>query len=160
MMRAQGIALHKEYTVKALVALCLIATLAGCATQGKTDQQIFTEAATAHVASLPSGAKIRLHSTKIPSKGMFGDTLAIALAGDANGAQLKQDLLNAKSQGDSGFLIMGASSSVDVAIADKAFEGLDLKGMTIYYSGSDAQKDKVRSAVEKTQAQFHFISAQ
>ena len=146
--------------MKSLVALCLIATLAGCATQGKTEQQIFSEAATAHLASLPTGAKIRLHSVKIPSHGVLADSLATVLAGGANALQLKQELLNAKNLGDSGFLIMGASTSVDVAIVDNAFEGLDLKGMDIYYSGSDAQKDKVRTAVEKTQAQFHFISAQ
>ena len=147
--------------MKSLVTLCLIATLAGCATsKGKTEQQIFTEAANAHVASLPAGAKVRLHSVKIPSHGVFGDTLATVLAGGANASQLKQELLNAKSLGDSGFLIMGASTSVDVAIVDSAFDGLDLKGMDNYYSGDGAQKDKVRTAVEKTQAQFHFISTQ
>lgn len=32
--------------------------------------------------------------------------------------------------------------------------------MQIYHSGTEAQKDKVRAAVEKTQAQFHYINAQ
>lgn len=32
--------------------------------------------------------------------------------------------------------------------------------LQIYYSGTDAQKEQVRAAVEKSQAQFHYISAQ
>lgn len=147
--------------MKSFVAFALIATLAGCATQGKSEKQIFDEAATAHVTSLPAGpGSVRIRSVKIPSHGLIGDSLAVALAGGANASQLKQELLDAKSVGDSGFLIIGASTSVDVAVIGNAVEGLDLKGMQIYYSGTDAQKDKVRAAVEKTQAQFHYINAQ
>ncbi|CRM45025.1 hypothetical protein [Pseudomonas sp. 52 E 6] len=69
-------------------------------------------------------------------------------------------MLNAKRMGDVFFLIIGAGSPVDVAVISKAVEGQDLNGMQIYYSGTDAQRDTVRAAVEKTQAQFHYINAQ
>lgn len=148
--------------MKSLVALALIATLAGCATtQGKSEKQILDEASTAYVASLPPGpAKLRLRAAKIPSHGFIADNLAIALAGGANATLLKEELLDAKSLGDNFFLIMGSGTEVDVAVIGNAVEGLDLKGMQIYYSGSDAQKDKVQAAVEKAQAQFNYISAQ
>lgn len=161
MMRGHGQPSHKEYTVKSFVALALIAMLAGCATPGKSEKQIFDEAATAHVMSLPSGEnRVRLHSVKIPSHGLIADNLALAMAGGANAMYLKEELLKAKSVGDTGFLIIGASTVVDVAVIGNACEGLDLQGMQIYYSGTDAQKDKVRTAVEKTQAQFYYINAQ
>ena len=147
--------------MKSLVAVALFALLAGCATSGKSEHQILDEASTAYVASLPPGpAKLRLHSVKIPSHGLIADNLAIAMAGGANATYLKEQLLSAKRQGDNFFLIMGASTSVDVAVIGNAVEGLDLKGMQIYYSGTDAQKDKVQAAVEKTQAQFNYINAQ
>ena len=147
--------------MKSLVVFALIATLAGCATQGKSEKQILDEAATAYVKSMPAGSdKLRLHTMSIPNTGLFGDTLAIAMASDQNAAHLRGELLNAKRLGDVFFLIIGASTLVDVTVISKAVEGQDLKGMQIYYSGTDAQKDKVRTAVEKTQAQFHYISAQ
>lgn len=147
--------------MKSFIALVLVATLAGCTTQGKSEKQIFDEATTAYVKSMPAGSEqLRLHTTSIPKSGMFGDTLAISMAGEQNAAQLRGELLNAKRLGDGFFLIIGASTPVDVAVIGKAVEGQDLKGMQIYYSGTDAQKDKVRTAVEKTQAQFHYINAQ
>lgn len=147
--------------MKSFVALALAATLAGCAAQGKSEEQILDEAATAYVKSMPAGSdKLRLHSMSIPKSGMFGDTLAISMAGEQNAAYLRGELLDAKRLGDVFFLIIGASTPVDVAVISKAVEGQDLKGMQIYYSGTDAQKDKVRAAVEKTQAQFHYINAQ
>ena len=96
--------------MKSLVALSFLAMLAGCATQGKSDQQIFAE------------------------------------------------LLKAKAAGDSGFLIIGAGTSLDLAIIENAFDALDLNGMRVYYAGGEAQKDEVRTAVEKAQAQFQYIA--
>jgi type IV pilus biogenesis protein CpaD/CtpE len=161
MMRGHGTAPYKENTVKRLVALALITLLAGCATQGKSESQIFDEAATAHVMSLPAGAnKVRLHSVKIASHGVIGDMLATVLGGGANAGQLRQELLNAQRLGDSGFLIIGARSSIDVAVVENACEGLGLQGMNIYYAGTEAQQDKVRHAVEQARAQFHFINTQ
>ncbi|CRM28740.1 hypothetical protein [Pseudomonas sp. 24 E 1] len=147
--------------MKSLIVLALIATLAGCATQGKSEKQILDEAATAYVKSMPAGSdKLRLHTMSIPKTGLFGDTLAIAMASDQNAAHLRGELLNAKRMGDVFFLIIGAGSPVDVAVISKAVEVQDLNGMQIYYSGTDAQRDTVRAAVEKTQAQFHYINAQ
>jgi len=147
--------------VKSFVALVLIATLAGCATQGKSEQQILDEATTAYVKSMPADSdKLRLHTMSIPKSGMFSDTLAISMAGDQNAASLRGELLNTKRLGDVFFLIMGAGTPVDVAVIGKAVEGQDLKGLQIYYSGTDAQKENVRVAVEKSQAQFHYINAQ
>jgi hypothetical protein len=147
--------------VKSLITLALVATLAGCATQGKSDKQILDEASTAYVKSMPAGSdKLRLHTTSIPKTGLFGATLEIAMAGDQNAASLRGDLLNAKRLGDVFFLIIGAGTSVDVAVIGKAVEGQDLKGMQIYYSGTDAQREQVRTAIEKTQAQFIYIRGQ
>ncbi len=147
--------------MKSLVALALIATLAGCATQGKSEKQILDEAASAYVKSMPAGSdKLRLHTMNIPKTGLFGDTLGIAMAGDQNAASLRAELLNTKRLGDVFFLIIGAGSPVDVAVIGKAVEGQDLKGLQIYYSGTDAQKEQVRTAVEKSQAQFYYINAQ
>ncbi|KJZ43239.1 hypothetical protein [Pseudomonas marginalis] len=147
--------------MKLFVAFALVATLAGCATQGKSEKQILDEAATAYVASMPAGSdKLRLHTMNIPKSGVFGDTLAISVAGEQNAARLRGELLDAKRLGDVFFLIIGAGTPVDVAVIGKAVEGQDLKGMQIYYSGTEAQKDTVRAAVEKTQAQFHYINAQ
>lgn len=147
--------------MKSLVALALIATLAGCATQGKSEKQILDEAASAYVKSMPAGSdKLRLHTMSIPKTGLFGDTLGIAMAGDQNAASLRGELLNTKRLGDVFFLIIGAGSPVDVAVIGKAVEGQDLKGLQIYYSGTDAQKEQVRTAVEKSQAQFYYINAQ
>ncbi|MGY1923100.1 hypothetical protein ACW9IF_29655, partial [Pseudomonas tolaasii] len=64
----------------------------------------------------------------IPESGMFGDTLAISLAGDQNAASLRSELLNTKRLGDVFFLIMGAGTPVDVAVIGKAVEGQDLNG--------------------------------
>ncbi len=150
---------HKENNVKSLVALSFLAMLAGCATQGKSDQQIFAEAASAHVMTLPAGqSKVSLPSLKILSHGLIADNLAIAAGGGANASQLKQELLKAKAAGDSGFLIIGAGTSLDLAIIENAFDALDLNGMRVYYAGGEAQKDEVRTAVEKAQAQFQYIA--
>lgn len=147
--------------MKSFVALALAAALVGCATQGKSEQQILDEAASAYVKSMPAGSdKLRLHTMSIPKSGMFGDTLAISMVGEQNAAHLRAELLDAKRLGDVFFLIIGASTPVDVAVIGKAVEGQNLKGMQIYYSGTEAQKDAVRAAVEKTQAQFHYINAQ
>ena len=147
--------------MKSLVTLAFIALLAGCATHGKSEKQILDEASTAYVASLPPGpAQLRLRATKIPSHGFIADNLAIAVGGGANATLLREELQDAKKLGDNFFLIMGSSTGVDVAVIGNAVEGLDLKGMQIYYSGTQAQKDKVQAAVEKTQAQFNYISAQ
>ncbi len=73
--------------------------------------------------------------------------------------QLKQGLLSAKSAGESGFLIIGAASSLDVAIIKNAFDALDLNGMRIYYAGGEAQKEEARAAVEKANANFQYISS-
>ncbi|WDU63907.1 hypothetical protein LRS56_05090 [Pseudomonas poae] len=148
--------------MKSLAALALIAMLAGCASHGKSETQIFDEATTAYVASLPAKpGKVYFYTTKIPSHGLISDSMMIAMAGSANATSLKEQLLSAKNLSrESGFLIFGASTSVDVAIIGNAVEGLDLKGMQIYYSGTGAQKDQVRTAIEKTQAQFHYINAQ
>ncbi|MBV4458061.1 hypothetical protein KVG96_08890 [Pseudomonas sp. COR58] len=147
--------------MKAFVAVALLAVLAGCASKGKSDAEIYTEAAKAHVATLPAGqGKFSFPSTKILSHGLIGDNLAIAAGGGANAAQLKQALLMAKVGGDSGFLIIGAATSLDVAVIKNAVDELDLKGLRIYYAGGESQKDDVRSAVEKAQAQFQYISVQ
>lgn len=55
---------------------------------------------------------------------------------------------------------MGAGTALDVAIIKNAFDSVDLSGMRIYYAGNEAQKDAVRSAVEKAQAHFQYISMQ
>lgn len=47
-----------------------------------------------------------------------------------------------------------------MAIIKNAFESLDLNGMRIYYAGGEGQKDAARSAVEKAQAKFQYISVQ
>ncbi|AZE79623.1 hypothetical protein C4J99_3854 [Pseudomonas synxantha] len=147
--------------MKALIAAALLVTLAGCASSGKSDQQIYQEAADAHVMTLAAGqTTVSLPSVKIPSHGLIGDSMAIAAGGGANATALKQALLQAKSAGDSGFLIMGAGTALDVAIIKNAFDSVDLSGMRIYYAGNEAQKDAVRSAVEKAQAHFQYISLQ
>jgi hypothetical protein len=146
--------------VKSLIVVSLLAVLAGCASHGKSDQQIYREAADAHVMTLPAGQNtVSLPSAKIASHGLIADNLAIAAGGGANATQLKQGLLSAKSAGDSGFLIIGAASSLDVAIIKNAFDGIDLDGMRIYYAGGEAQKDEARAAVEKANANFQYISS-
>jgi outer membrane murein-binding lipoprotein Lpp len=147
--------------VKLLIAASVLALLAGCASHGKSDDAIYREAADAHVMTLPAGQnKVSLPATKIQSHGLIADNLAIAAGGGANATLLKQQLLIAKSAGESGFLIIGAGTSLDVAILKNAFESLDLNGMRIYYAGGEGQKDAARSAVEKTQAKFQYISVQ
>ncbi|UVM63918.1 hypothetical protein [Pseudomonas sp. B21-010] len=146
--------------MKSLIVVPLLALLAGCATNGKSDQQIYMEAGNAHVMTLPAGQnEVSLPGTKILSHGLIADNLAIAAGGGANAVRLKQELLNAKSAGDSGFLIIGAASSLDVAIIKNAFDTLDLKGMRIYYAGAEAQRDEARAAIEKANAHFQYISA-
>ncbi|MCX2546554.1 hypothetical protein [Pseudomonas sp. COW5] len=152
---------HKEIKVKRLIAASFLAVLAGCASHGKSDEAIYREAADAHVMTLPAGqTKVSLVATKILSHGLIGDNLAIAAGGGANAMQLKQQLQMAKTVDDTGFLIIGAGTSLDVAVIKNAFESLDLNGMRIYYAGGENQKEAVRSAVEKARAKFQFISVQ
>jgi hypothetical protein len=147
--------------MKVFVAASLLAVLAGCATQGKSDQQIVTQALSAHVVTLPAGdGNVSLPAMKIRSHGVLADNLAIAAGGGANAAQLKDALLKAKADGDSGFLVIGAGTSLDVAIISNACEALTLTGLRVYYAGTEAQKEAARRAIEKTQAHFEYISLQ
>ena len=147
--------------MKSLIGAAFLVLLAGCASQGKSDQQIYREAADSHVMTLPAGqSTFSLPSVKIPSHGLIADNLAIAVGGGANATLLKQALLQAKNEGDRGFLIIGSGTALDLAIIKTAFDSVDLSGMRIYYAGGEAQKDEARAAVEKAQAHFQFINAQ
>lgn len=147
--------------MKALIALSLLVLLNGCASQGKTDQQIFNEAASAHVLTLPAGqSTVSFPSVKIRSHGVLADNLAIAAGGGADTEQLRQQLHKAKADGESGFLIIGAGSALDVAVLSNAFADLDLQGLRVYYAGGEAQKEQARGVIEKAHGQFSFISMQ
>jgi hypothetical protein len=149
----------KENEMKSLIAAALLAILAGCASQGKSDQQIVLEASDIHVMTLAAGQNtVSLPTVKIPSHGLIGDSISIAAGGGANATQLRQALVGAKSAGENGFLIIGSGTSLDVAIIKTAFDSLDLSGMRIYYAGNEPQKDEVRHAIETARAHFQYIS--
>lgn len=144
--------------MRKLLTAFLLATLAGCATHGKSDEQITTEAIKAQAAMLPPGQKpAELISTKIFSHGLIGDNLAIAAGGGANVQLLRQELLQVKSMGNTAFLIIGSSTALDVTIIKNAVDPIDLSGVSVFYAGSADQKDAVRAALEKSHAKFHYI---
>lgn len=152
---------HKEITVKHLISITLLTLIVGCASQQKSDSAIYTEAATQFASTLPPNQKtMSFPSIKIPSHGMLADSLAIAAGGGANATQLQQELLTAKASGITGFLIIGSSSALDLAVIEGATESQDLYGMSIFYSGGADKKNEIRSAIEKSKASFHYISAE
>ena len=147
--------------MKNLLSVTLICLLVGCASQQKSDKAIYTEAATQFASTLPSGqTSMSFPSVKIPSHGMLADSLAIAAGGGANATQLQQALLTAKATGTTGFLIIGSSSALDLAVIEGATDSQDLGGMSIFYSGGADNKNEIRTAIEKSKASFHYISAE
>ena len=147
--------------MKNLISTSLLILLVGCASQQKSDNEIYMEAATQFASTLPSDQKsMSFPSIKIPSHGMLSDSLAIAAGGGANAAQLQQELLNAKASGTTGFLIIGSNSALDMAVIEGATDAQDLSGMSIFYLGGIDKKNEIRSAIEKSKASFHYISAE
>ena len=147
--------------MKNLLSVTLICLLVGCASQQKSDKAIYMEAATQFASTLPSDQKsISFPSIKIPSHGLLADSLAIAAGGGANATHLQQELLTAKAAGGTGFLIIGSSGALDLAIIENATDSQDLSGMSIFYSGVADKKNEIRSAIEKSKASFHYISAE
>ncbi|WP_212629778.1 hypothetical protein [Pseudomonas sp. KB-10] len=145
--------------MKHLISASLLILLAGCASQQKSDNAIYMEAATQFASTLPSDQKtMSFPNIKIPSHGMLADNLAIAAGGGANATHLQQELLTAKASGTTGFLIIGSSSALDLAVIEGAIDGQDLSGMSIFYSGSTDKKNEIRSVIEKSKASFHYIS--
>ncbi|RIA31616.1 hypothetical protein DFO61_2340 [Ectopseudomonas oleovorans] len=147
--------------MKYLISASLLVLLAGCASQQKSDNTIYMEAATQFASTLPPDQKtLSFPSIKIPSHAMLADSLTIASGGGANSTQLQQELLAAKASGSTGFLIIGSSSALDLAVIEGATDSQDLSGMSIFYSGSTDKKSEIRSAIEKSKASFHYISAE
>lgn len=147
--------------MKHLISAFLLALLAGCASQQKSDNAIYMKAATQFASTLPPDQKtMSFPSIKILSHGMLADSLAIAAGGGANATKLQQELLTAKASGTRGFLIIGSSSALDLAVIEGATDAQDLSDMSIFYSGSSAKKNEIRSAIEKSKASFHYISAE
>lgn len=145
--------------MKHLISITLLCLLAGCASQQKSDNAIYKEAATQFASTIPADQKaISFPSIKIPSHGMLADGLAIAAGGGANATQLQKELLTAKASGTTGFLIIGSSSALDLAVIEGATKSQDLSGMSIFYSGGIDKKNEIRSAIERSKASFHFIS--
>ncbi|PKM30881.1 MAG: hypothetical protein CVV07_06610 [Gammaproteobacteria bacterium HGW-Gammaproteobacteria-11] len=146
--------------MKNLLAVSLLALLTGCASPGKSDHDIYTEALNAHASRLPAGENsVEFISVKIVSHGMLPDRLAIAADGGANAEKLQEALLQAKASGMSSFLIIGSGTDLDLAVIKGACDEQDLSGMTIYYAGNAARRNAVETEVRKAQAAFHFISA-
>lgn len=146
--------------MKRLISVSLLALMAGCASQQKSDNAIYREAATQFARTLPAHQKaLELPAVKIPSHGMLADKLAIAAGGGANAAQLRQALASAKAAGTGGFLIIGTNSELDLAVIEGATDSLDLGEMSIFYSGAADKKNEIRLAIERTRATFHYISA-
>ncbi|TWE05338.1 hypothetical protein FB481_10785 [Pseudomonas sp. AG1028] len=145
--------------MKKLACTVLFIALAGCASQHKTDSQIYQEANAFYVTQLPAGQNsVSLPSVKIPSHGLLADNLAIAAGGDANVTPLRNALSAARAAGDKGFLIIGSQNgALDVAVIRNAVDSQDLSGMTILYSGDLGKSDAIRSAVEKANGEFQFI---
>ena len=146
--------------MRKLISVTFLILLTGCASPQKSDNAIFMEAATKYASTLPPEQKsMSFPGIKIPSHGMIADSLAIAAGGGANATQLQKELLAAKASGGKGFLIIGSSSSLDLAVIENATKSQDLSGMQIFYSGGPDKKNEIRAAVEKSKASFHFISA-
>ncbi len=147
--------------MKNLISVTLLSLLVGCASQHKSDDAIYKEAAAQFASTLPPGqTAMSFSSVKIPSHGLLADSLAIAAGGGANATQLQQELLTAKAAGNTGFLIIGSSSALDLAVIEGATDSQDLAGMNIFYSGPADNKNEIRSAIEKSKAGFYFISAE
>jgi len=145
--------------VKKLACTVLFIALAGCASQQKTDSQIYQQATALYVTQLPAGQNsVSLPSVKIPSHGLLADNLAIAAGGGANATQLRNALSAARAAGDKGFLIIGSQNgALDLAVIKNAVHSQDLSGMTILYSGDPGKNDAIRSAVEKANGEFQFV---
>lgn len=148
-----------RFSVKGLIIACCLVVVSGCAAHGKTDQQIYQEALGA-VAEQAGRADVGLSAVVIQSHGMIADGLTVAAGGGQNAAQLRQALHKVRQAGEPGFLIMGGNGALDTAVMKGACTGQDFSGLTIVFAGTPEQQSTIQDVVQKTQANFRFISRQ
>jgi len=80
------------------------------------------------------------------------------MGGGANASSLQEALVAAKKNGDAGFLIIGGNNSLDNAVISGALNNQDFSGLKIYFAGNPDQESQIQKVIERSKADFHFIS--
>ena len=142
-----------------MLLISMLIFFSGCAASGKSNNEIFTEASQDLVSSLkPGETSINFRVAEIPSHGMLADSLTISMGGGANASSLQEALIAAKKNGDAGFLIIGGNNSLDNAVISGALNNQDFSGLKIYFAGNSDQESQIQKVIERSKADFQFIS--